>query len=125
MKPMKWQASHTMFVAIVAMSVLRSAGAQHRTLSGQTLGLSNRYNLLGNLSGAIPDAVGSWSKMTALKVEYQKLRGPIPDAIGSMIGVRTFRASANRLGGSIPDVLVPWLQCFFLLCTPTAYQVPV
>ena len=93
-----------MWAAILAMTILRCADAGWSTGHLQTLDVSNKRDSPGNLSGTIPNAVGSWSKMIKFRVSHQALLGSIPQALGSM-SVHVFEVWHNSLRALIPDVV--------------------
>ena len=102
---MKWRASKAMWAAILAMTILRSVNAGWRAERLQTFILSCEERLPGELRGAIPKLVGSWSKLTQLHLAFQTLSGSIPHVIGSMTALTSFNVVYNMLHGPIPDAV--------------------
>ena len=93
-----------MWAAIVAMTILRCANAGWSTGHLHELDVSNKRDSPGNLSGTIPNAVGSWSKMIEFRANQQALLGSVPQALGSM-SVHVFQVGYNSLRGLLPDAV--------------------
>jgi hypothetical protein len=55
-----------------------------------------------NLTGTIPDELGSLTALESLELSYNQLSGPIPDRIGRLRSLRFFSAYNNDLTGSLP-----------------------
>ena len=94
---MKWHTSKTMWAALFAMTILRSAAdlrMEHLL----------RFDLDGK-SSPIPHAVGSMTALTRLDITENRICGPIPDAIGSLIRLDVFFAKRNSLRGPIPHAV--------------------
>ena len=116
---MKWHIFKTMWAAILTMIVLRSATAGWSAKDLQTLDLSGIFGSPRLLRGAIPNAVGSWSKLRTLMLRFQGLSGRIPHAVGSMTKLVTFlfpggtsslEKWAGQMRGAIPDAVGSWLK---------------
>lgn len=58
-----------------------------------------------NLSGSIPESLGSLSKLQSLLLYQNSLSGPIPDSLGSLRVLYTLDLSNNELSGPIPSSL--------------------
>ena len=61
--------------------------------------------LTHRLKGAFPNALGAWSKMISLTIEYQDLRGTIPDTVGHMTALHRLFSDDLPLRGTIPDAI--------------------
>ena len=76
---------------------------------GVTTDANGRVILLylhsNQLTGSIPDALGSLSNLQELVLNSNQLTGPIPDALGSLSNLEWLYLHSNRLRGSIPDEL--------------------
>ena len=60
---------------------------------------------MNDLSGPIPDALGSLTNLRRLDLRINALSGPIPDALGSLANLEHLEAHGNDLSGPIPDAL--------------------
>ncbi|KAG5527561.1 hypothetical protein RHGRI_028465 [Rhododendron griersonianum] len=57
------------------------------------------------LTGSIPDFIGSWSNLTQLRFWGNSLEGPIPSTFSNLNALEDLDLSFNNLNGSIPDSL--------------------
>ena len=114
LRPMQWHACHTLWAASVAMSALRSANASWSAEHLQVLDLSLAQSQHEHLSGTIPTAVVSGSKMWKLKLQQHVLHGSIPPAVGFMTAMRMFNVQHNSLRGPVPDAVGSMTAIFLL-----------
>ena len=123
---MKWHASKTMWAAFLAMTILRSASAGWSAECLQVLDLSGSIESPnGHMKGTIPDMVGSWSKVTHLKIRHQVwLSGSIPQAIGSMTTLQVFHLSGHR-DGPIPRAVGSMKNLVFLSLLSNSLRGPI
>src|SRR5262249_49140314 len=70
--------------------------------------------LLSNnaLSGPIPDAFASLTKLTDLRLNRNRLSGPIPASLKDAPALQVLRLDHNRLTGTLPDGLSKRLIVF-------------
>jgi len=67
--------------------------------------VTNLYLSVNQLSGTIPDSLGSLSNLVSLELSHNQLSGPIPDSLGSLSNLESLELSNNQLSGPIPDSL--------------------
>ena len=60
------------------------------------------------LSGKLPDATASWSKLYMMVFSTNRLSGKIPDSTASWSKLLIMLSSTNRLSGKIPDATGSW-----------------
>ena len=87
-----------MWAAMLAMTMLQPRAEHLRILDLSGSNLDSR----GNLRGAIPNAVDSWSNMERLHMSYQDLRGAIPNAVGSWSKMERLFLRLQNVSGPIP-----------------------
>ena len=58
-----------------------------------------------NLSGQIPDELGSLTRLETLALSQNQLYGHIPSELGNLSNLTTIRLSGNRLAGCVPNAL--------------------
>ena len=56
-----------------------------------------------NIGGSIPESIGNLSKLETFSVEWNKLEGTIPKSIGKLTKLSIFRITKNNIEGSIPE----------------------
>ena len=70
--------------------------------SGRVTELELRQN---HLSGRIPPAIGSLSRLSILELDQNRLTGEIPAEIANLSNLTTLSLSGNRLTGALPNSL--------------------
>ena len=102
---------NAIWAAILVVTFLRSANAGWRAEHLQILDVSGSdWRSCGDLSGAIPNAVGSLAKLTKLDLSWQILSGAIPHAVGSMTALQMLSLLSvgkplKKLSGAIPNAV--------------------
>ena len=71
-------------------------------VNGRVAGLSLVDN---NLSGRIPNTLGSLTKLDHLYLDRNALSGPIPGTLGSLVNLGILNLGENALSGAIPVTL--------------------
>lgn len=68
--------------------------------SGFVVGIDLASN---NLQGAMPDAIGDFSKLTTLDLSGNSISGTLPDGICRLTSLENLNLADNSLSGSIPN----------------------
>eukprot|EP01064_Diplonema_japonicum_P019620 TRINITY_DN2835_c3_g1_i1.p1 TRINITY_DN2835_c3_g1~~TRINITY_DN2835_c3_g1_i1.p1 ORF type:complete len:1367 (+),score=253.83 TRINITY_DN2835_c3_g1_i1:23-4102(+) len=89
------------FIGLALNSFSGTLPASWCTMQGLgTMWLHNNVKL----DGAIPDCIGSMSKMFMLRLDNNSFSGTIPSTIASAVSLETFSVESNMLSGSVPDL---------------------
>ena len=76
----------------------------HISLSG----LRRLYLSSNDLTGEIPEELGSLSGLRRLYLSSNDLTGEVPEELGALTNLDQLVLSSNRLTGAIPDALENW-----------------
>jgi hypothetical protein len=58
-----------------------------------------------DLTGTIPETIGSLVNLESLDLAFNSLSGTIPETIGSLVNLESLYLLINRLGGTIPETM--------------------
>ncbi|MBK8566696.1 MAG: right-handed parallel beta-helix repeat-containing protein [Saprospiraceae bacterium] len=85
------------------------------TVNGQGC-VRNLYLNSNNMTGSIPDELGTLQSLERLRLTANQLNGPIPITLGDLQNALEIRLNVNGLSGSIPQNLETSKISFFWIC---------
>ena len=79
-----------------------------------------------NLSGTLPESIGTLSQLTFLSLEYNKIHQQLPNAIGNLTLLSYLSITNNLLTGSVPESIgaLQQLQALYLEYNYLSEQLP-
>ncbi|XP_039778166.1 putative receptor like protein 25 [Panicum virgatum] len=80
-------------------------GGQERLYTGEIVFMVNMDLSCNNLTGNIPEEIGTLIALTSLNLSSNAFSGEIPETIGALVQVESLDLSHNELSGEIPTSL--------------------